>query len=154
MRTNTIFGLTCLLVTILISSCGNKKNKQDAESLNPDSTEITVQSAAPSAAVVVEEMILSLKENDICDGKPNVLTIKGGVPFADEEMAYSIKMKENNYNGHMELGKFSKNEDASFSIDVMPSINDYNIDGGTMVLTVTDANGTEKTISFGVPYLP
>lgn len=46
---------------------------------------------------------------------------KGGVPLA-EEMPYSIKIKENNYNSHMEPGKCYKSVDvdASFGIDAMP----------------------------------
>jgi len=134
-----------LILTIVAVACGNKQ----ASNQN-DSTESNSTSAVPA----VEEMVLSLQENDIYEGKPHILVIKGGVSFQDETKPYQVKMKENNYNGTVELGQFQKNPDGSVSLSILPSVNDHNIDGGTMVIEVKDAKGTQKTIDFNVDYLP
>ena len=144
MRTLKQIGLI-LILTIVTVACGNKQ----ASNQN-DSTESNSTSAVPA----VEEMVLSLQKDDIYEGKPHILVIKGGVSFQNETKPYDVKMKENNYNGTVELGQFQKNPDGSVSISVLPSVNDHNIDDGTIVIEVKDAKGTQKTIDFNVDYLP
>ena len=145
----TIFRFASIaLIASLLFSCGNKETKVNDDE-KKDSTEIA-DTSTPEPAV--EEIALSLTtQDDPCmSGKPDVLHIKGGKPFDDEVAPYKVEAKKAKQ-GSIELGKFAKNEDGTYNMDILSTTN-LSEDEVKIEIHVTDANGTVKTIDYFIPF--
>ncbi|MDR1716804.1 MAG: hypothetical protein LBS20_13280 [Prevotella sp.] len=149
MKTNSKYVSLVLAIMVTLVSCGNKGSKPE----QPTATDTTIVAVNASVAVAEMELSVITNENYCFDGKPYVLTIKGGTSFAGESEPYKVEVEKNNFYGTIKLGKFVKNGDA-VSVDVQPSTNNQSDEGEKMILIVTDAAGVEKTISLFVPYCP
>ncbi|MDH6354286.1 VCBS repeat-containing protein [Dysgonomonas sp. PH5-45] len=149
----TIRFASIAVVAAFLFSCGNKEAAPNTEETK-DTTEVAAaEEPQPEPEVVVEEMTLTfVAAKDPCFGNDaEYLIIKGGKAFEDEKKPYKTSAKTGAQSS-VSFGKFVKNEDGSFKLEVMSNTND--IDSGKTTITVVDANGTEKTVSFEIPYCP
>lgn len=142
----------CAIIALCLFSCGNK-TASTTEEETKENVEVIVPEPEPEKAVA-EEMVLSLtRAEDPCFGNsPDYLHIKGGKPFEDNVKPYKVEA-ENTKKGSMELGKFVKKDDGSFTMEIPGTVNLAD-DEVTIKVTVTDADGTIKTIDYVIPYCP
>lgn len=141
---------TCALLALFLFSCGNNK---EATPPSEEATDVEVSVSEPEE-VVVEEITLSFtRAKDPCFGnEAEYLHVKGGKPFEDEANPYKVEAK-NTKQGSIELGKFVKKDDGTFTMDI-PGTASFADDEVTIQVVVTDANGSEKTIDYVIPYCP
>lgn len=155
-----------LSISMFLLSCGNKDAKTTPEE-KKDSTEVIATTqpdvAQPAKEEVVdesikeevaEEMTLSLKlAKDPCfNNNPDYLVIKGGKPFDDPKKPYKVVQKENK-DGNIDIGDFKKKGDGTYTLSI-PGCTNFISGEVKIVLVVTDANNTEKSIIYTIPYCP
>ncbi|NDW08802.1 hypothetical protein [Dysgonomonas sp. 520] len=141
------------LVSVLLFSCGNKETKTTSEETK-DTTNVSATTTTPEPEVKeepVEEIALSFTlSKDPCGpgSQKEYLHIKGGKPFEDKAKPYKVEAK-NTDKGSVKLGKFVE-KDGVCSIEILETMS--NDDEVSVKIVVTDANGTEKTITYVIPY--
>ena len=139
-------------LAIIVCSCGKNATTTTQETATSVANEM--QEAAANTPAQPQELTLSLTVNeDYCfDGKPSVLTIKGGQPFDDINAPYKVvASKPKSEMTGIKIGKL-KNNNGIVTVDVEAWADD--IDGEKLTLTVTDANGTKAKVDVSAWYCP